>query len=58
MCIRTSLNSPRLIPQGPKVYSLILTSMTLRELELMTIGEQIQSLTIELPLRVIIDKFY
>lgn len=46
--IWASLYALRLIPRDPEVYSGILTSVVLRELELVTIREQIQSLTTEL----------
>lgn len=46
MDVRASSSTHRLIPRDPKVYSWILTSLVLRKLELVTIGEQTQNLTI------------
>lgn len=54
MGVRTSLHAPRLISRGPKVYSRIFTSVTLKELELVTIREQTQGLSTELPFRVVV----
>lgn len=54
MSVQVSLPAPRLIPRGPEIYSRKLTSVALRGLKLMTIEEQTQSLTTELPFRVIV----
>lgn len=43
--VRTSLHPLRLIPRDPEVYSRVLTSVALRRLELVIIGEQTQDLT-------------
>lgn len=46
--VQANLRVLRLIPQGVEVYSRILIIMVMRELELMTIEEQIQGLTTKL----------
>lgn len=46
--VQANLRVLRLIPQGVEVYSRILIIMVMRELELMTIEEQIQDLTTKL----------
>lgn len=43
MSIRTNLRAPRLILRGSEVYSRILTFVTLRQLELMTIGNKFKA---------------
>lgn len=52
MSIRANSRTPQLISRSPKVYSRILTSMTLKKLNMVIIEEQIQDMTIELPLKV------
>lgn len=52
MGVWVSLRAPQLIPRDPEVYNRVFTSISLTGLELMTVGEQTQNLTTELPLRV------
>lgn len=52
MGVRVSLGAHHLIPWDFEVYIRVLTSVALRGLEMVIIGEQIQSLTTELSLRV------
>lgn len=54
MDVQANLRAFRLIPRGPEVYSQVFTSVALRGLKLMTIEEQTQGLTTELPFRVIV----
>lgn len=38
--VQANLSAPRLIPPDPKIYNRVLTSVALRELELVAIEEQ------------------
>lgn len=52
MGVRVSLRASRLIPRSSEIYRRALTSVTMKGLELVTFGEQIQDLTTELSLRI------
>lgn len=50
--VRTSLRTPRLISRNSQVYNRVLILVVLKELELVILEKQIQSLIIELSLSV------